>query len=213
MKTCFMVGTRSRWMFLPTLAAYSATRTVDRSRFIRCTPPGTQMTGTVVGARLFRMTRSRRMISGLESSFSIVSSHMLTWYAESLEPEKYSTVSGLYSPSQSSTAASTRSAFGGILRPRTYGTSARTYRVARATVTPMPAKPIREDSSCAASRMPTTAARSRCSIFSAERCSSRRGGASGMRMRDFRSTLRVATGMRRRLRISCTSAPCGACRP
>lgn len=47
--------------------------------FIRCTPPGTQMTGTVVGARLFRMARSRRMISGLESSFSMVSSHMLTW--------------------------------------------------------------------------------------------------------------------------------------
>ncbi|CAM5252325.1 hypothetical protein SHIRM173S_01228 [Streptomyces hirsutus] len=119
MKTCFMVGTRSRWMFLPTFAAYSATRTVDRSRFIRCTPPGTQTTGTVVGARLARMTRSRRMTSGRVSSCSMASSHMLTWYAESLEPEKYSTVSGRYSRSQSSTATRTWSAFGGIRRPRT----------------------------------------------------------------------------------------------
>ncbi len=181
--------------------------------FIRCTPPGTQMTGTVVGARLFRMARSRRMISGLESRFSMVSSHMLTWYAESFEPEKYRTVSGWYSPSQSSTAARTLSAFGGILRPRTYGTSASTYTVLSTTVMPMPTKPTRADLTWAASRMPATAARSRCSIFSADRCSSLRGGASGIRMRDLRSTLRVATGMRRRLRMSWTSAPCGACRP
>ncbi len=213
MKTCFIVGTRSMWMFLPTFAAYSATRTEDSSMFIRCTPPGTQMTGTVVGARFCSMTRSRRMISGLESSFSMVSSHMLTWYAESLEPEKYSTVSGRYSRSQSSTASSTLSAVGGIFLPRTYGSSAATYRQPRARVTATPTNPARAESMAAETSMPITAARSRWSIFSAERFSRRFGGAFGIRMREARSTLRVATGIRRRLRIRVTRAPCGAWRP
>lgn len=65
------------------------------------------------------MTRSLRTISGRVSSCSIVSSHMLTWYAESLEPEKYSTVCGRYSRSHASVAASTVSASGGMRRPRT----------------------------------------------------------------------------------------------
>jgi hypothetical protein len=40
------------------------------------------------------MKRSRRMTSGRPSSSAMVSSHMLTWYAESGEPEKNSTVVG-----------------------------------------------------------------------------------------------------------------------
>ncbi len=56
--------------------------------FIRSTALGTHTTGTVVVARRVRMARSRRMTSGLASRPAMVSSHMLTWYAESLEPEK-----------------------------------------------------------------------------------------------------------------------------
>ncbi|CAM5252291.1 hypothetical protein SHIRM173S_01227 [Streptomyces hirsutus] len=74
----------------------------------------------------------------------------------------------------------------------------------------MQTNPMSGESRAAARSMPPTATRSRWSIFSAARCVSTRGGASGIRMRDARSTLRVATGMRRRLRISVVSAPCGA---
>lgn len=109
-------------MFFPTLAGYSATRTEDRSRFIRCMPPGTQMTGTAVAASFCTMPRSRMMIRGRPSICSIVSSHMLTWYAESSEPEKYRTTVGWYSRSQVSTPLSTAAAPGTRRLRRRYGT-------------------------------------------------------------------------------------------
>ncbi|CAM5737825.1 hypothetical protein SMICM304S_05380 [Streptomyces microflavus] len=79
MKTCFMVGTRRMWMFLPTLAGYRQTRTVERSRFIRCVPAGTQSTGTEVSDSCGTRPRSRMMISGRPSTRAMVSSHMLPW--------------------------------------------------------------------------------------------------------------------------------------
>lgn len=153
------------------------------------------------------------MTSGRDSICSMVSSHMLTWYAESSEPEKYSTVCGRYSRSQALTVPRTLSAFGGSRFARRCGTSASTYSPPSPRVTAIPTKPASSESVTAQTRRPTTAARSRWSIFTVARLSSRRGGASGMRSLEARSTFLVTTGIWRRLPISVTNAPCGACRP
>lgn len=79
MNTCFMVGTRSMWMFLPTLAGYRHTRTVERFMFIRWVPAGTQTTGTEVSASCATRLRSRITMSGRPSTAAMVSSHMLPW--------------------------------------------------------------------------------------------------------------------------------------
>ncbi len=77
--TCFMPGSRSMWMFGPTLAAYRVVRRLLLSRFMKSGAAGTQITGSRVSASSRNASLLRISTTAGRPSASIGASHMFAW--------------------------------------------------------------------------------------------------------------------------------------